>query len=148
MFLESHGVTRESEKATATSQPATILLVEDEDRVREVMELTLRLSGYHVISTESSVKALEIIESYGDKIHLMVTDFALPHMNGADLATQLKRVRPEAKVLFVSGFPKQDVQELHERCGREALEFLQKPFTPETLEIKVEEMLKTPEDGD
>lgn len=141
MFLESTGIGLGGERAASSSQTATILLVEDEERVREVMELTLSLSGYHVLSTDSALEALEIIESYGDSIHLMVTDFSMPHMNGAELAVRLKRVRPDAKVLYVSGFQKQDVQDLHDRNGRSVMEFLQKPFTPEDLEMKVQAIL-------
>lgn len=141
MTLESSGAVRKSEGLADSPQLATILLVEDEDRVREVMELTLRLSGYHVLSVASCAEALELIENYSDTIHMLVTDFALPFMNGADLAARFKRARPAAKVLYVSGFPKQDVQDLHETNGRTELEFLQKPFTPEALEDKVSEML-------
>lgn len=141
MFLETPGVKVDEEGAAGSSQTATILLVEDEDRVREVVELTLSLGGYRVLSARSAVEALSIIENYGDTIHLMVTDFAMPHMNGADLAARLKRARPQARVLYISGFPKQDVQDFHDRHGRSVLEFLQKPFTPEALEAKVRRLL-------
>ncbi|MBD0373445.1 MAG: response regulator [Pyrinomonadaceae bacterium] len=141
MFLKSADVDREEHGVASATQKGTILLVEDEERVREVVELTLSLSGYHVLSAAGALEALEIIESYGDTIHLMVTDFAMPHMNGADLASRLKRVRPEAKVLCISGFPRQDVQDFHARNGRRELEFMQKPFTPEELELKVHELL-------
>jgi two-component system cell cycle sensor histidine kinase/response regulator CckA len=144
MFIESTDVSLEGGGGggAASSQTATILLVEDEERVREVMALTLSLSGYRVLSTESAVEALEIIGNYEDTIDLMVTDFAMPHMNGADLAVRLKRARPYAKVLYVSGFQKQDVQDFHEKNGaRTRLEYLQKPFMPEELEMKVKNIL-------
>jgi two-component system cell cycle sensor histidine kinase/response regulator CckA len=141
MTLESAGIEQASGNLADSSQTVTILLVEDEDRVREVMELTLALSGYKVLSVEGAEKALELIESYDGTIHLMVTDFAMPHMNGAELASRLKRARPEARVLYVSGFQKQDVQQYHDRAGRSSLEFLQKPFTPEELEEKVQNIL-------
>ena len=145
MILEGAGTSRKKEEGADANYAATILLVEDEERVREVIELTLSLSGYKVLSTESAIKALEIIESYDDTIDLMVTDFAMPHMNGADLAAKLKRVRPHARVLYVSGFQKQEVQAFHERNSRTALEFLQKPFMPEELEMKVQNILDADE---
>jgi DNA-binding NtrC family response regulator len=120
---------------------ATILLVEDEQRVRDVMELTLSLDGYHVLSVGSASEALEIIDNYSDKIDLMVTDFAMPQMNGAALAAKLKRVRPQVKVLYVSGFQKQEVLDFQEKSVRASAEFLQKPFTPEALEVKVRNLL-------
>lgn len=140
MILESAGVEQTGSLA-GSSQAATILLVEDEDRVREVIELTLSLCGYHVLSAEGARKALEIIESYDGTIHLIVTDFAMPHMNGAELAARFKRARPAGRVLYVSGFQKQDVQDYHDLAGRSSLEFLQKPFTPEELEMKVQNIL-------
>jgi two-component system cell cycle sensor histidine kinase/response regulator CckA len=142
MFFKSVDAIREADKFLGPYSTATILLVEDEERVREVMELTLRLSGYRVLAAENAAEALEILKTFGDTIHLMVTDFALPLMNGAELAARFKRVRPGAKVLFISGFPKHDVLELHESTERAAPEFLQKPFTPEALEDKVREMLE------
>lgn len=141
MFVEGANVIGKPDEADDSIQTATILLVEDEYRVREVMELTLRLSGYHVLSVESAAEALKLIENYDDMIHLMVTDFALPRMNGAELAAKLKRMRPETKVLFVSGFQKQDLLDCHGMVGRNGLEFLQKPFAPEVLESKVSDML-------
>lgn len=141
MFFESAGTGLDKERVENCPRTATILLVEDEERVREVIELTLSLCGYRVLSTDGALQALEIIESYDDTIHLMVTDFAMPHMNGADLAARLKRTRPESKVLYVSGFQRQDVQSFHDRNGKSELEFLQKPFTPEELEAKVQALL-------
>ncbi|HEY0323566.1 MAG TPA: response regulator [Pyrinomonadaceae bacterium] len=142
MLLESSRIGRDKGRPGDASQSATILLVEDEDRVREVMEVALSLSGYKVLATESAIEALEIIETYDETIHLMVTDFAMPYMNGADLAVRLKRARPRTKVLYVSGFPKQDVQDFHEMNGRTTtIEFLQKPFMPDELEIKVHTLL-------
>lgn len=141
MIVEGASVGQESSSLEETPQTVTILLVEDEERVREVMELTLSLSGYKVLSVESAKKALEIVNNYEGTIHLMVTDFAMPHMNGAELAARLKRARPQARVLYVSGFQKQDVQDYHDRIDRSTLEFLQKPFTPEELEEKVQKIL-------
>jgi two-component system, cell cycle sensor histidine kinase and response regulator CckA len=141
MLLKSVNVRLDNEAAVDSSRMKTILLVEDEERVREVMEATLSLSGYHVLSTGSALEAREIIESHDATIHLMVTDFAMPYMNGAELAAHLKRARPEAKVLYVSGFPRQDLQELHDKSGRILPEFMQKPFTPEDLEVKVQDIL-------
>lgn len=142
MLLESEEVSYAEESAASRDQTATILLVEDEERVREVIELTLSLSGYHVLSTESSLEASRIIESQSARIDLLVTDFALPFMNGGDLAARFRRARPDAKVLFVSGFPKHDVLELEGRGARANTDFLQKPFTPEALEEKIQKLLE------
>jgi two-component system, cell cycle sensor histidine kinase and response regulator CckA len=140
MKTNGSGVSRSYEPAVS-AQTATILLVEDEERVREVMEVILNLNGYQVLSAASANKALEIIETYQGTIHLMVTDFALPHMNGAQLAAELERLRPHTKVLYVSGFQKQELLDTQTTHGSNHLEFLQKPFMPEELELKVESLL-------
>jgi DNA-binding NtrC family response regulator len=106
------------------------------------MELTLSLSGYRVLSTESAIKASEIIENRSDTIHLLITDFALPFMNGAELAARFRRARPGAKVLYISGFQKQEILEWQGKNAKVAGEFLQKPFTPEALEEKIRELLE------
>ncbi len=142
MLLERAEASRVEEGSADSTQLATILLVEDEERVREVMELTLSLSGYRVLSTESAIEASEIIEKQSDSIHLLISDFALPFMNGAELAARFRRARPNAKVLLISGFPKHDVMEYQGQSARAATEFLQKPFPPEELEDKVRKLLE------
>ena len=141
MFSRSQDIKGDVKEPGEKIRQATILLVEDEQRVRDVMELTLSLDGYHVLSVGSASEALEIIDNYSDKIDLMVTDFAMPQMNGAALAAKLKRVRPQVKVLYVSGFQKQEVLDFQEKSVRASAEFLQKPFTPEALEVKVRNLL-------
>ncbi|MBI5577491.1 MAG: PAS domain S-box protein [Deltaproteobacteria bacterium] len=119
----------------------TILVVEDEEMVRElVCEILLR-SGYTVLEAGNGEEALEISMRYGKPIHLMVTDMVMPKMSGQELAERLSPLRREMKVLFMSGYT--DKVSLHHRVANREVAFLQKPFGPGTLTTKVREVLES-----
>jgi CheY-like chemotaxis protein len=120
----------------------TILLVEDEKAVRVMIRKTLQNKGYTVLEAHHGQKALDICEHYSRPIHLMVTDVVMPHMSGKALAEQMAPKRPEMRVLYMSGYPDNSIVQhgvLEPGAG-----FLQKPFTLNTLEAKVREMLDAP----
>ncbi len=114
---------------------ATILLVEDDPAVREVMRAILRDACYQVLSAESEAQALEIWERFNHQIDLLLSDVMIPHRTtGLELAKKLRATKPELKVIYTSGFGR-------EICDRDpaltASSFLQKPFTPEELMVVV-----------
>jgi PAS domain S-box-containing protein len=112
----------------------TILLVEDEDPVRRVVETMLKRHGYHVLASSSSNDALAIAEQHRAEIHLLITDIMMPGMSGRKMAECLTARRPDMKVLYVSGYGDAKAQnDLH---------FLQKPFSTEELATKIREILK------
>ncbi len=102
----------------------------------------LEKNGYAVLPAESPAKALEIARSTSGPIHLLVTDVILPSMNGRALAERLATVRPDVKVLFVSGYT-EDVIAHHGELDA-GTNFLEKPYTHETLCGKVREVLDQP----
>jgi PAS domain S-box-containing protein len=117
----------------------TLLLVEDEERLRALFAAILSHAGYHVIVAESASHALDHCRRFPGTIHLLVTDVIMPDMNGRELAEQAARVRPEMRVLYVSGYADNallDLQGPHPRVA-----FLQKPITPDVLLRKVRETL-------
>ena len=120
----------------------TILLVEDETLVRELAARVLRQQGYKVLDVEDGPKALQLVQHYGQDIHLLLTDVIMPQMNGKTLAEQLKTVQPELKILFTSGYTNNSI------TLRGVLEpgvmFIQKPFSPIDLTRKIRQVL----DGD
>jgi PAS domain S-box-containing protein len=122
-------------RRVAAMETETILLVEDEKALRSMMRNTFQKKGYTVLEAEHGQEALKICADYSGPIHLMVTDMVMPFLGGKELAEKLGPQRPEMKILYMSGYPGQ----------REALdsgtEFLQKPFTLNTLEAKVREIL-------
>jgi two-component system, cell cycle sensor histidine kinase and response regulator CckA len=117
----------------------TVLLVEDEDALRQATAEFLNLRGYTVLEAKDGRQALSIATSYGFPIHLTVTDVVMPHLSGGQLARELATVRPEAGVLFVSGYAGQTV--LDHKVVDVETNFLQKPFTLTQLEGKVRAIL-------
>ena len=117
----------------------TVLLVEDEGALRELVHECLVAFGYAVLEAGSPAVALELAERHDGPIHLLVTDVVMPGMGGAELARRVTALRPGAKVLFVSGYTDDAV--VREGVAADSLTFLQKPFTADALARKVRELL-------
>ena len=117
----------------------TILVVEDDPSVRGLVQEALRLSGYEVLDARHGIEALLTGAKHLGPIHLLLTDVAMPQMSGPEVAEKLTVVRPEIKVLYMSGYPDHPV---FEQGGiKRDTAFLQKPFTPNVLTQKVREVL-------
>jgi len=123
-----------------TDGSETILVVDDEEGVREVATQYLSSHGYSVLAAESGVRALELAAAHPGAIHVLVTDAAMPGMNGPALAKQLIGQRPETKVLYMSGYA-EDTSLLEEARDRGEA-FLQKPFGLDTLAERLRELLR------
>jgi two-component system, cell cycle sensor histidine kinase and response regulator CckA len=117
----------------------TVLLVEDEDSLRQATAEFLSLRGYTVLEAKDGRHALAIASSYGSPIHLAVTDVVMPNLSGGQLAKELAAARPETDVLFVSGYAGQTV--LDHKVVDVENNFLQKPFTLKQLAGKVRDVL-------
>ena len=117
----------------------TVLLVEDDEMVRALSQAILERYGYHVLAARNVHDALRFAQEGPEQIHLLLTDIIMPEMNGLELAKRIQSIRPEIKVLFMSGYTDKVIS------STAALEpgtaFLQKPFTPQTLRHKLHEML-------
>jgi len=117
----------------------TILLVEDEDAVRDLARDILAGCGYTVLEAPHGAEALRISEQHAGKIDLMLTDVVMPEMNGRELAERLAAQRPETKVLYMSGYTDHAV--VHHGVLAPQTAFLQKPFTEAVLTHKLREIL-------
>jgi CheY-like chemotaxis protein len=117
----------------------TVLVVEDEEIVRELVCDVLAEQGYNVICAADGLEALKVAADFDGTIHLLVTDVIMPHMNGHELAGKLSSIRPEMKVLYVSGYSDNDIGDHGELDPR--FELLQKPFTPQTLARKIHDVI-------
>jgi nitrogen-specific signal transduction histidine kinase/CheY-like chemotaxis protein len=120
----------------------TILVVEDEAGVRELACQFLRVKGYTVLEAQSGPDALEASHRYTGTIHLLLSDMVMPRMSGGDLAVQLRKVRPEIRVAFMSGYSEFSRGDLGKAFPEAPV--LQKPFSPASLVEIVREALARP----
>ncbi|MFH1742854.1 MAG: response regulator [bacterium] len=117
----------------------TILLVEDEEVVRNLVSRMLKEHGYTVLEASSGSEALQMCARREGPIHLLVTDVVMPGMSGRDLSERLSSERPEIKVLYMSGYTDNAI--VQHGVLEEGVHFLQKPIMPEALARKVREVL-------
>jgi PAS domain S-box-containing protein len=118
----------------------TILLVEDEEMVRKLACTVLEKNGYRVLEAPNGEEALRIAQEHSAKqIHLMITDVVMPRMSGRELADCLESVRPEMKVLYMSGYTDDAI--IHHGVLDPGIAYIQKPFAPDVLALKVREVL-------
>jgi signal transduction histidine kinase/CheY-like chemotaxis protein len=126
----------------ATAGSETVLLVEDDDNVRRLLMHVLRKRGYQVIEASGGEEALRIFDGRKDAIQLVLTDIVMPNMSGRELADRLLQIRPDLRVVYMSGY----TDDVLVRTGalRPGMSFLQKPLRPEVLAAKIREALDSP----
>jgi len=117
----------------------TVLLVDDNALVRKVSRRVLEQYGYKVLEAEDAHKALMVSEQHQGLIELMVTDVVMPEMSGLELAERLQPLRPEVKVLYMSGYTDKAIDH---RILEQGVNFVAKPFSPEGLARKVREVIE------
>lgn len=135
----------EEAEATVTSAPSgseTILVAEDQSEVRSVTCQALTSRGYKVLAAESGERALELVAKHASAIDMLVTDVVMPNMGGRQLAECLLDLFPDMRVLYVSGYTDDEI--LRQGIVQSSVEFLHKPFTPQSLLQKVREVLDRP----
>lgn len=109
----------------------TVLVVDDQDVVRDVVRLALEAAGYAVLETGSPLDAIDLAQESGEEISLLVTDVVMPEMDAFELAERIKNAIPGLPVLFTSGYTDATAE------GH----FIQKPFTPAQIVAKVDAVL-------
>lgn len=146
LLPREHSAPDAREEAPATARTAAraerILVVEDEEIVRDLVSEILRGQGYEVLATDRGSEAARMAHEDQCGIDLLISDVVMPEMNGAEVARRIHEISPRTRVLFVSGYSENDMADQ----GLEALAFqvLQKPFNPAALAKKVREVLEAP----
>jgi PAS domain S-box-containing protein len=118
----------------------TVLLVDDEEAIREVGEELLDAMGYRVLLAGDGKEAIEVYEKYGDKIDIVLLDIVMPHMGGSEVYERMKDINPNIKVLLLSGYSIDG--EAAEILDRGCDGFIQKPFTMKELSGKIREIME------
>lgn len=116
----------------------TVLVVEDEDQVREIVQRVLSKNGYSVLAAGDGIEALALADAHEGEIHLLLTDVVLPRISGKELVDTILSRSPSTRILFMSGYP-QDVLEHGTIQG--GLPLIEKPFTPQALLRRVREIM-------
>ncbi|MEO8339714.1 MAG: response regulator [Nitrospirota bacterium] len=121
--------------------PSTILLVDDEDLLREMVKTILRDRGYTVLEAKDGNACLKIAEEYPGPIHLLLIDMIMPGMSGREVADRLVTLRERTRVLYMSGYPNEAILS---HCGLyPGTAFVHKPFSLEIFLRKISESLGT-----
>jgi PAS domain S-box-containing protein len=129
----------ETSPASAAGGTETILLVEDQDEIRDLVREFLEKNGYTVLHAADGNEALQMAKEYKHPIHLLLTDVVMPNLGGRELARRLTQPRPQMKVLFMSGYP--DHATWSSELVDDTAAVLQKPFPLDTLVRKIRTLL-------
>jgi CheY-like chemotaxis protein len=125
--------------AVSLNGSETVLVVEDDKMVRGFISETLQAHGYTIIEAEGPEEALKLSSNYNGTIQLLLTDVIMPEMNGRELYEKLSLMRPQTKVIFVSGYTDDVI--VHHNILEEGVNFIQKPFMISTLTQKIRKVL-------
>ncbi|MBI2189558.1 MAG: response regulator [Acidobacteria bacterium] len=138
------GVSAHSRVATPVDARGTetILLVEDDDQLRKTFRRALAALGYAVLDAPDGQAAVSLCERHAGPIHLVLSDMVMPGLSGPDTINRIRDRRPSAKVVFMSGYS--DHASLRSAYTDQGVNFIQKPFTPQALGVKVREVLGEP----
>jgi two-component system cell cycle sensor histidine kinase/response regulator CckA len=128
-----------NERSRDLTGTGRVLLVEDEDSVRNFAVRALKRQGYEVIEATTGVEALELVATETRPIDIVVSDVVMPEMDGPTMLTEMRKTRPDLKVIFVSGYPDDRFKTSLDPDAHYA--FLAKPFSLPQLAAKVKEEL-------
>jgi PAS domain S-box-containing protein len=134
-IMEEDEVRKNTEEVPLASGSGTVLLVEDDDMVRRMTSAMLKKIGYKVIAAETPLNALSYCEKENMRIDILLTDVVMPKMSGKELRDKIKAIRPDIKVLFMSGYTADVI--LHHGVIDEGVYFVQKPFSLNDLACKI-----------
>ena len=129
-----------AEEALIGFHSGTVLLVEDDDMVRRMTAAILKKIGYSVVIAETPIEALTFFEKEDTPIDLLITDVVMPQMSGTELIAKINKIKPELKVLFMSGYTENVI--VRQGVLKEGIHFVQKPFSLNDFARKVREAIE------
>ena len=118
----------------------TVLVVEDEFAVRGLTVQILKKQGYTVLEASNGKDALSVAREFADKIHLIITDVVMPGMNGREVYEEIKKITPDIKVVFMSGYTAEVIR--RKNVIEKDVMFLSKPISPDGLLLKIRDVLQ------
>jgi CheY-like chemotaxis protein len=137
LFPAVGGVAHKTQKTSSERSEwrgtGTILVVEDEEGVREVAERMLQDIGFQTIGAEDGRHALDVMEDVGDRVTAVLLDLSMPRLGGAETFRRLRKMRPDLPILLMSGYTEQVVAPQFSSSDPGITAFLQKPFMAEDL---------------
>jgi CheY-like chemotaxis protein len=136
---QADDLTEDRQEPTTLQGTETLLVVEDQDEVRAVALEVLRRCGYHVLDARSGGEAILHCERFPRTIHLLLTDVVMPQMNGRELAERLAPMRPDMRVLYMSGYTDNAI--VQDGILDPGIEYIQKPLVPDILARRIREVL-------
>jgi CheY-like chemotaxis protein len=150
LYFPRHHEQREKPEEKPGSAPLplgteTLLVVEDEGALLETIRLSLEGAGYRVLFTDEPLQALDLAAREPGPIHLLLTDVIMPNLNGREVAERIREVRPETRILFMSGYSGSALQD--PKSLESAYGFLAKPFTRSELLVAIRTALDAPAKG-
>jgi len=128
-----------SPQPPAISGTETLLIVENEAAIRNLLQMALRKNGYTVLAAESGREALDLVSTHSGPIHLLITDVMMPDIDGPELVRRLSTIRPETQTLFMSGYMDDALGD--QGVLASSVNFIQKPFSPRMIAQKVRDIL-------
>lgn len=137
--VPSHATAMSEMRVIEKISTTAILLVEDEDPIRLFASRALREQGHDVVEARDGTQAMRFLKNNGGVIQVVVTDVMMPGMDGPSLATQIRALNPKIKILFVSGYPEEEIRAMLPSVLSDA-HFLQKPFSLQELLVSIQKI--------
>lgn len=138
-LILDQGGSEPKEFALAPGGAETLLLIEDEQMLRDLVTETLTAKGYSVIAAQNGIEGIEVFQAQSDGIDMVISDYGLPVMNGSQVYSYLKQIKPGLKFILASGFI--DPAMKSELSGQGIREFIEKPYRPEDLARRIRMVL-------
>lgn len=139
--MSSEGAVAAAPEPAGRESSQVVLLVEDEQGLRQLMSRTLRAEGFRTLEASHGAEALELMETAGDPVDLVVTDVVMPGMDGRELGRRVEQRWPHIPILYISAYEMNDI--FRRGSPHTSAPFLQKPFPLEGLVTVIRGLLKT-----